>query len=41
MIQHDGHYFVSKKEKLPATPEREKELEEFAAELSDALLPTA
>jgi hypothetical protein len=41
MIQSEGHYFVSKKEKLPVTPEREKELEEFAAQLSDALLPTA
>jgi len=41
MSHPDGHYFVSKKEKLAATPERIKELEEFAAELADALLPTA
>jgi len=41
MLRNDGHYFVSKKEKLAATPERSRELEEFSAELSDALLPTA
>jgi hypothetical protein len=41
MFEPDGHYFVSKKEKLAATPERTRELEEFSAELADALLPTA
>jgi hypothetical protein len=41
MIQGDGHYFVAKKDKLEATPERAKELEAFAAELAEALLPTA
>jgi hypothetical protein len=38
MFQSDGHYFVSKKGKLPVTPERNKELDDFAAELADALL---
>jgi hypothetical protein len=41
MFHPDGHYFVSKKEKVAATPERVKELEAFAAKLADALLPTA
>lgn len=41
MLHSDGHYFVSKKEKLPATPERAKELEDFTADLADTLLPTA
>ena len=40
-FQGDGHYFVSKNEKLAATPERTKELEEFAAELAESLLPTS
>lgn len=39
MIQSDGHWFVRKQEKVPATPERTAELENFAAELADALLP--
>jgi len=41
MIQSDGHWFVRKREKLPATPERAAELDAFAAELADALLPVA
>jgi hypothetical protein len=40
-IQSDGHWFVRKKDKLAATPERTAELETFAAELADALLPVA
>src|ERR1700728_1191342 len=38
-IQPDGHWFVRKKEKLAASPERTAELEAFAAELVDTLLP--
>jgi hypothetical protein len=41
MFQSDGHFFVSKKEKVAVTPERNKELDDFAAELSSALLPVA
>jgi hypothetical protein len=41
MFQSDGQYFVSKKEKVAATPERNTELDEFAAELADLLLPMA
>ena len=41
MIQSDGHWFVHKKEKIQATPERTAELEAFAAELANALLPVA
>lgn len=40
-IQSDGHWFVRKKEKLEASPERTAELENFAAELVNALLPVA
>jgi hypothetical protein len=40
-IQSDGHWFVRKKDKLEATPERTAELESFAAELVNALLPVA
>jgi hypothetical protein len=40
-IQSDGHWFVRKKDKLSATPERTAELEAFAAELANALLPVA
>ncbi len=40
-IQSDGHWFVRKKDKVAATPERTAELESFAAELADALLPVA
>ena len=40
-IQSDGHWFVRKKDRLAATPERSAELESFAAELVDALLPVA
>jgi hypothetical protein len=41
MIQSDGHWFVRKKEKVEATPERTAELDAFAAELANALLPVA
>jgi hypothetical protein len=41
MIQSDGHWFVRKKDKVAATPERTAELEAFAAELANALLPVA
>jgi hypothetical protein len=40
-IQSDGHWFVRKKDKLEASPERTAELESFAAELVNALLPVA
>jgi hypothetical protein len=40
-IQSDGHWFVRKKDKIAATSERTAELESFAAELADALLPVA
>jgi hypothetical protein len=38
-IQSDGHWFVRKKEKLEASPERTAQLDSFAAELVSALLP--
>ena len=41
MLQGNGHYFVSKKDKLEASPERNAELEAFSAELAEALLRTA
>ena len=41
MIQSDGHWFVRKKEKVQATSERTAELDAFAAELVNALLPVA
>jgi hypothetical protein len=41
IVQGNGHYFVSKKDKLEATPERKSELEAFSAELAEVLLPTA
>jgi hypothetical protein len=41
MIQSDGHWFVRKKDKVEVTPERTAELDAFAAELADALLPVA
>jgi len=40
-IQSDGHWFVRKNEKLAASPERTAELESFAADLVDTLLPIA
>ena len=40
-FQGDGHYFVSKKEKLAVTPERARELDAFEAELAESLLPRA
>jgi hypothetical protein len=39
-IQSDGHWFVRKQDRVPVTPERTAELDSFAAELADALLPT-
>jgi len=41
VIQSDGHWFVRKNEKIKATPERTAELDSFAAELANALLPVA
>jgi hypothetical protein len=41
MIQSDGHWFVRKNDKVEVTPERTAELDAVAAELADALLPTA
>jgi hypothetical protein len=41
MLQGDSQYFVAKKEKLEVTAERTKELDDFSAELAEALLPTA
>jgi hypothetical protein len=38
-IQSDGHWFVRKQDKVAASPERTAELETFAAELVDTLLP--
>jgi hypothetical protein len=39
-VKHeDGEWFVWKKERLQATPERITELEQFSAELSSALVP--
>ena len=40
-IQGDGHYFVSKSDRLAATPERARELDEFEAALAEDLLPRA
>jgi hypothetical protein len=40
-IESDGHWFVRKNEKLAASPPRTAELEAFAAELVDALLPVS
>jgi hypothetical protein len=40
-IQSDGHWFVRKKDKLEVTPDRTAELDAFAAELVNALLPVA
>jgi hypothetical protein len=39
--RNDGEWFVFKKEQVPATPERIEELEDFSADLADALIPTA
>ena len=41
VTRDDADWFVWKKEKLEATPARLAELEAFAAELTEALLPTA
>lgn len=38
-IQSDGHWFVRKNEKIEATSERRAELDSFAAELAEILLP--
>jgi hypothetical protein len=40
-IQSDGHWFVRKNEKIEATPERRAELDSFAADLAEILLPVA
>ena len=40
-IQSDGNWFVRKKDKLEVTPDRTAELDAFAAELVNALLPVA
>jgi hypothetical protein len=40
-IQSDGHWFVRKKDKVAATSERTAELDSFAAELANMLLPVA
>jgi hypothetical protein len=40
-IQSDGHWFVRRGEKVQATSERTAELDAFAAELANALLPVA
>jgi hypothetical protein len=40
-IQTDGHWFVRKNVKIEATPERRRELDAFAAELAEILLPVA
>jgi hypothetical protein len=40
-IQSDGHWFVRKKEKISATPERTAELDAFAADLANMLLSVA
>jgi hypothetical protein len=40
-IQSDGHWFVRKKDKVAATPERTAELDSFAADLANTLLPVA
>ena len=41
VFKGNGNYFVSKQEKLEATPERNTELDKFSAELAQTLLPTA
>lgn len=41
-VKHaDGEYFVWKKDRVPATPERVAELERFSAELAETLVPAA
>lgn len=40
-IQSDGPYFVAKSEKLAATAERDWEIDAFAAELAETLLPAS
>jgi len=41
VLRSDGHYFVRKQDELKATPERLAELDAFAAELAEGLLPVA
>ena len=41
VFKGNGDYFVSKQERVEATPERNSELEGFSAELAQTLLPTA
>ncbi len=39
-VKHrDGEYFVWKKDRVEATPQRVAELEQFSAELTSALIP--
>jgi hypothetical protein len=41
-VKHpDGEWFVWKNDRVPATPERVSELEQFSAELTAALMPAA
>ncbi len=40
-IQSDGHWFVRKNQKLEATSQRRAELDSFAADLAEILLPVA
>jgi len=41
-VKHeDGEWFVWKKDRLQATPERVAELEQFSGELTSALVPVA
>jgi hypothetical protein len=39
VVRSDGHYFVRKSEQVKVTPQLLAELEAFAAELTDGLLP--
>lgn len=41
VVRGDGHYFVRKNEQIKATPEILAELEAFAIELAEGLLPVA
>ena len=41
ILEGDGHYFVAQNDKLKVTPERNAELESFAADLAATLLPIA
>jgi hypothetical protein len=39
--RQDGEWFVWKHDRVPATPERMAELDDFSAALADALIPIA